>query len=64
MWWRDILSCEFVAAGVAPDEASYAADTVYMMLDAHTLYFQLNQLGYDVASIRRNLHTLIDRIRA
>ncbi|GIK29612.1 MAG: helix-turn-helix transcriptional regulator [Chloroflexi bacterium] len=64
VWWRDILSCEFVAAGVAPDEASYAADTVYMMLDAHTLYFQLNQLGYDVASIRRNLHTLIDRIRA
>lgn len=64
VWWREVLSRMFGASGIAADEASYAADTIYMMLDAQTLHFQLNQLGYDIANIRRNLHTLVDRILA
>ena len=60
-WWRDILTGLFRDGGVKC-EPSYAADTVYMMLDAQTLYFQQVSLGYDVLRLSTNLHALIDSL--
>jgi len=60
-WWRDVLIGLFRDGG-ANCEPAYAADTIYMMLDAQTLFFQQITLGYDLARIRSNLHALIDSL--
>lgn len=62
-WWRDVMTGLFADAGVSC-EPSYAADTVYMMLDAQTLYFQQATLGYSPERLNSNLHALIDSLLA
>jgi AcrR family transcriptional regulator len=61
LWWREVLHGLFTRAGAATDPC-YAADTIYMMLDAQTLYFQQQSLGYDVTSLSTNLHALVDSV--
>lgn len=60
-WWRDVLHELFQLAGSKTDPC-YAADTVYMMLDAQTLYFQQTNLGYDSVHLSQNLHALADSL--
>ena len=60
-WWRDVLHELFTAAGSKTDPC-YAADTVYMMLDAQTLYFQQMSLGYDRGHLSQNLRALVDSL--
>ena len=60
-WWRDVLYSLFQRAGSRTDPC-YAADTVYMMLDAQTLYFQQANLGYDNAHLSNNLQALADSL--
>lgn len=60
-WWRDVLHELFQRAGSTTDPC-YAADTVYMMLDAQTLYFQQTNLGYDSMHLSQNLRALADSL--
>lgn len=60
-WWRDVLHDLFQRAGSTTDPC-YAADTIYMMLDAQTLYFQQFNLGYDGEHLSQNLHALADSL--
>lgn len=60
VWWREVLMSWFSRHGSSLDPA-YAADTVYMMLDAQTVWFQMSQ-GYDYEQIARNVHGLIDQL--
>lgn len=60
-WWRDVMTGLFHDSGVNCEPA-YAADTVYMMLDAQTLFFQQNTLGYDESRLKANLCVLIDSL--
>lgn len=60
-WWRDVLHGLFQRAGSKTDPC-YAADTVYTMLDAQTLYFQQTSLGYEHAHLSKNLRALADSL--
>lgn len=60
-WWRDVLYGLFQRAGAKTDPC-YAADTIYMMLDAQTLYFQQTSLGYDHTHLSQNLRALAESL--
>lgn len=61
VWWRDVLTELFIQRQ-SEVEPAYAATLIFMMLDSHTLYNQLNTMGFSLESVRANLHTLIDRL--
>jgi AcrR family transcriptional regulator len=58
LWWRQTIRGLLLRTGCAPDP-DYAADVLYVMLDAQTIYFQKAHLGYDLPRILAGLdHTL------
>ena len=59
LWWRQTilgLLREMAPAG----DIDYMTDTLYIMLDAQTLNFQRDALGYSHARIVSGLHNLVD----
>lgn len=59
-WWWQTIRALLVQVGTL-DDLDYAVDALYVMLDAHTIQFQMNSRGYDQARIVGGLHELIER---
>ncbi len=59
LWWRQtILSLLREMAPVG--DLNYMADTLYIMLDAQSLNFQRDVLGYSIDRITVGLHSVVD----
>jgi AcrR family transcriptional regulator len=54
LWWRQTIR-ELLTRLDIPGDHDYAADTLYLMVDVHTIYFQQTHLGYDFDRIRDGL---------
>jgi AcrR family transcriptional regulator len=61
LWWRQtIRGC---LRDLLPDgDLEYLADTIYVLLDVHTIRFQQRSLGYDLQRILDGLNAVIDRL--
>ncbi|MDX2137704.1 MAG: helix-turn-helix domain-containing protein [Chloroflexota bacterium] len=60
LWWR--LTIRGLLARIHPGtDVDYAADVLYVMLDARTIAFQRNALGYDVDRMVSGLLATVDR---
>jgi AcrR family transcriptional regulator len=60
LWWR--LTIRGLLARIHPGtDVDYAADVLYVMLDARTIAFQRNALGYDIDRIVSGLLATVDR---
>lgn len=59
-WWWQTIRALLVKVGTVND-LDYAVDALYVMLDAHTIQFQMISRGYDQARIVAGLHELIER---
>jgi AcrR family transcriptional regulator len=49
-WWRQTIGA-LLARSVSAKDIDYMADVLYIMLDAHTIWFQHQSLGYDKTRI-------------
>jgi hypothetical protein len=43
-------------------DLDYLSDSLYVMLDVNTIYFQKNRLGYDLERITTGLLEMVDRL--
>lgn len=59
-WWWQTMRALLVRVGTVND-LDYAVNTLYVMLDAHTIQFQTQSRGYDRDRVVAGLHDLIDR---
>ncbi|GAB4512374.1 MAG: TetR/AcrR family transcriptional regulator [Anaerolineae bacterium] len=60
LWWRQTIRGLLARLGVGGD-LDYAADVFYVLLDAQTIYFQRQSLGYDRQRILDGLHATLSR---
>jgi AcrR family transcriptional regulator len=57
-WWRQTFRALLARAGSHFD-LDYAADILYLMVDAQTIRFQRQTLGYDLEKILAGLHATL-----
>jgi AcrR family transcriptional regulator len=60
-WYRQTIRALLDRSVRSPD-LDYLADTLFVMLDAHTIRYQIVVRGLDLASVQRGLNLLIDCI--
>jgi AcrR family transcriptional regulator len=61
LWWRQTIYALLTQMNV-PGDRDYKADAIYVMLNAHSVEFQLNVLGYTRERIYAGILDLIDRL--
>ena len=61
LWWRQTIYSLLVQMN-CPGDRDYKADTLYIMLNAYTIDFQYNTLGYNRERIERGFLDLIERL--
>lgn len=61
IWWRHTILKLLQQLDVA-DDLEYLTDTLYIMLDVHTIRFQLETLGYSLERIVQGLLSLLYQI--
>ncbi len=59
LWWRQTIRGLLLRAASLPDP-DYTADLLYIMLDAQTIHFQQETLGYDMPRILAGLDQTLD----
>ncbi|MBI1257279.1 MAG: TetR family transcriptional regulator [Chloroflexi bacterium] len=64
LWWRQTI--RGLLARIKPNQVDldYIADTVFVMLDPRTIYYQMNARGYDPERIANGLTALLNQIIA
>jgi AcrR family transcriptional regulator len=63
MWWRQTIRGLLLQINPRID-VEYAADVLYVMLDARTIYFQQNAFGYNSQRLLTGLYNLLDHLIA
>jgi AcrR family transcriptional regulator len=61
VWWRMTLRGLLEQSGTVGD-LDYATDTLYIMLDAHVIYYQRISQGYSLHQVIEGLFTLASRL--
>lgn len=61
LWWRQTIHGLLTQIN-PPGDIEYSADTLYAMLDVHTIYFQRETLSYTRDRLLNGLDRLIDRL--
>jgi hypothetical protein len=63
LWWRQTIRALLARADSSFD-LDYGADLLYIMLDAQTIRFQRQTLGYDQDKILDGLHATLALLNA
>jgi AcrR family transcriptional regulator len=61
IWQRQTIRGLLERMGLSGD-LDYLSDSLYVMLDVNTIYFQKNRLGYDLERIATGLLEMVDRL--
>lgn len=60
-WWRQTIRGLLVQVGAVGD-LDYLADTLYVLLDVHTVYFLREVRGYSLDQVRTGLLELVNKL--
>lgn len=61
IWWRQTIHGLLTQLHPTGD-IDYLTDVLYVLLDAHTIHFQLHSLGYDETRIRNGLISTLTKL--
>lgn len=60
-WWRQTI--RGLVAGLKPDgSADYLADSIFILLDVHNIYFLQKERGYSIEQITSNMQQMIAQL--